>query len=145
MKNGQSASVSWWECMLHYGYWKGKKQTEEGRTGWQTCWNGVLPVEVGVLYAQHERYMVCMVGRDAANYLHLSAPIWTDQNSNKKIACLPWNKGAASVHREVRRQPNREVQLLCQPASTICWERSSRSFPTWLYSSTLTGQKGRPK
>lgn len=85
VKNGQSASTSWWGSMLNYGFYKGEKQTEEGRTGWQTCWNGIQPAEVGVLHSWHEGYMVCMAGRDAASYLHLSAPIWTDQNSNKKI------------------------------------------------------------
>lgn len=98
----------------------------EGRTGWQTCWNDMSPAQAVMLYSRYEGYMVCMVGRDAATYLHLSAPSWTHRNSNKKVSWLPWNNGAASVHGAVRRSPR-------QPPSAVCWERSSHSFPTWLY------------
>lgn len=71
--------------------------------------------------------------------LHLSAPIWTNQNSNKKkIPCLPWNKGAASVHGAARNsQPKQEVQPLCQ---------LRKVFPLLLYLAVFIDRtKERPK
>lgn len=70
---------------------------------WYAWWAGMLPA-------------ICIC----------QPPAGPTETVTKKVSWLPWNNGAASVHGAVRRSP-------CQPPSAVCWERSSHSFPTWLY------------